>query len=596
MSRVCRACRLFQRLRGHGLCCGGLLRLQGIHGGLRGGLRLLRPLEGSLCLLHAGAQNGAACFQCIQRSLCFGSLGVGQGRTLPVDLLFQCVGLCGLRGGRAVCLGCRLFQCRALAGPRLPVGLQCGAAGAVGCGPAQGCGAFGLCRVQCGGLLGKHGAHSLEGQLHRAVGRGEPFGQKVLGIPAQRAAGFLCGSIGALCGGAGILGKGICGLGLLLGGVYLCLRGGGAGQLGLGRVMGAAAHRAGSTLGQALGQQPGLCVQKCPVQSIPAGMSLRLGFGGGAVGLLCAVGLLGQLLAGGQPLGQGGKRCAALGQLLFLRFQRQPAGGSVGQSVQLLFIGSKLCSQLFQQGALLRGLRPGQLRGVPGSTLLAAESFQLVIGGKGGFGLCGLPGQQVQLCGIACMTGALGPGGFQYGLCGGKVGLLCSQLLCQLPGLLCRTQLLLHGVQLRFGVLQGGSGAFLCGPLAGQQRVQQSKCGVRLSLGAQRGKSCGVRVIGGVLDAGEQAVQPGVLGGALLAEGSAFGLQALLQAGVALGAEQLAEDAAALLGGGVEQPGELSLCDHGDLAELAVIQPDDLHDGGGHVLGSGHRRAGRRER
>ena len=378
--------------------------------------------------------------------------------------------------------------------------------------------------MQCGGLLGKHGAHSLEGQLHRAVGRSEPFGQKVLGIPAQRAAGFLCGSVGALCGGAGILGKGICGLGLLLGGVYLCLRGGGAGQLGLGRVVGAAAHRAGSAFGQALGQQPGLCVQKCPVQSIPAGVRLRLGFGGGAVGLLCTVGLLGQLLAGGKPLGQGGKRCAALGQLLFLRFQRQPAGGSVGQSVQLLFIGSKLCSQLFQQGALLCGLRPGQLCGVPGSALLAAEPFQLVIGGKGGFGLCGLPGQQVQLCGIACMTGALGPGGFQYGLRGGKVSLLCSQLLCQLPGLLCRTQLLLHGVQLRFGVLQGGSCAFLCGPLTGQQGVQQSKRGVRLGLGAQRGKGRGVRVIGGVLDAGEQAVQPGVLGGALLAEGSAFGL------------------------------------------------------------------------
>ena len=112
---------LFQRLCGHGLCCGGLLRLQGIHGGLRGGVRLLRPLEGSLCLLHAGAQSGAAGFQCIQRSLCFGSLRVGQGRTLPGDLLFQCVGLCGLGCGRAVCLGCRLFQCRALAGLGLPV-------------------------------------------------------------------------------------------------------------------------------------------------------------------------------------------------------------------------------------------------------------------------------------------------------------------------------------------------------------------------------------------------------------------------------------------------------------------------------------------
>ena len=102
----------------------------------------------------------------------------------------------------------------------------------------------------------------------------------------------------------------------------------------------------------------------------------------GLAALLYLGGLLGQLLAGGKPLGQGGKCRAALGQLLFLRFQRQPAGGSVGQSVQLLFIGSKLCSQLFQLGALLCGLRPGQLCGVPGSALLAAEPFQLVIGGQ----------------------------------------------------------------------------------------------------------------------------------------------------------------------------------------------------------------------
>ena len=154
-----------------------MLGLQGIHGGLRGGIGLLCLFEGMLSLLHAGAQGGAAGFQCIQRGLCLGPLRVGQGCTSGSGLLFQCIGLCSLRGGRAVCLGCRLFQCRALAGPRLPVGLQCGAAGAFGCGPAQGGGAFGLCRVQCGGLLGKHGAHSLEGQLHRAVGRGEPFGQ-----------------------------------------------------------------------------------------------------------------------------------------------------------------------------------------------------------------------------------------------------------------------------------------------------------------------------------------------------------------------------------------------------------------------------------
>ena len=147
------------------------------------------------------------------------------------------------------------------------------------------------------------------------------------------------------------------------------------GQLGLCRVVDAAAHGAGRTLGQRLRQQSGLCVQKGFVQRIPPGMGLLLGFGGSAVGILRTVGLLCLLLAGSKPLVQGGKGGAALGQLLFLRFQRQPAGGCVGQSVQLLFIGSKLCSQFFQLGALLCGLRPGQLCGVPGSALLAAEPF-----------------------------------------------------------------------------------------------------------------------------------------------------------------------------------------------------------------------------
>ena len=122
------------------------------------------------------------------------------------------------------------------------------------------------------------------------------------------------------------------------------------------------------------------------------------------------------------------------------------------------------------------------------------------------------------------MTGALGPGGFQYGLRGGKVGLLCSQLLCQLPGLLCRTQLLLQGVQLRFGVLEGSSSGLLRGLLAGQQGVQQGKGRLRLGLGVQCGKGIGIRVVGRKPDAGEQAVQLCVLGGALLAEGGTFGL------------------------------------------------------------------------
>lgn len=88
------------------------------------------------------------------------------------------------------------------------------------------------------------------------------------------------------------------------------------GQLGLCRVVDAAAHGAGRTLGQRLRQQSGLCIQKGFVQRIPPGMGLLLGFGGSAVGILRTVGLLCLLLAGSKPLVQGGKGGAALGQLL----------------------------------------------------------------------------------------------------------------------------------------------------------------------------------------------------------------------------------------------------------------------------------------
>ena len=238
------------------------------------------------------------------------------------------------------------------------------------------------------------------------------------------------------------------------------------------------------------------------------------------------------------------------------------------------------------------GLGSGQLGSIPRGLLLMAQGIQLIVGGKGRLCLRHLSGKNIQLGGIACVAGALGTGSFQHRQGSGKLCLLCGQLCGQLAGLLGGTQLTLYFVQLGFGVLEGSRNGFLRGLLACQQTFQQGKGRLRLGLGVQCGKGIGIRVVGRKPDAGEQTVQLCILGGALLAEGGAFGLQALLQPGVALGAEQLAEDAAALLGGGVEQPGELSLCDHGNLAELAVIQPDDLHDGGGHVLGSGHRRAG----
>ena len=89
----------------------------------------------------------------------------------------------------------------------------------------------------------------------------------------------------------------------------------------------------------------------------------------------------------------------------------------------------------------------------------------------------------------------------------------------------------------------------------------------------------------------QQAVQLGVLSGALLVQRGGFCLQTLLQLGIALGAEQLAEDAAALLRRSVEQLCELPLRNEHDLGKLVVVQPDDLLHGGGHVLCLGHRRA-----
>ena len=64
-----------------------------------------------------------------------------------------------------------------------------------------------------------------------------------------------------------------------------------------------------------------------------------------------------------------------------------------------------------------------------------------------------------------------------------------------------------------------------------------------------------------------------------------------MEPGVGLGTEQLAENAAALLGGGIQQLGELPLRDHGDLAELVVVQPQNVQHGGVHIPCLGHRRA-----
>ena len=81
-------------------------------------------------------------------------------------------------------------------------------------------------------------------------------------------------------------------------------------------MMGAAAYRAGGALGQVLGQQPGLCIQKRPLQPVPLRVGIVLGGSGGTVGLLRCVGGFGLPLAvRHQPGAQLGQRRAALRQL-----------------------------------------------------------------------------------------------------------------------------------------------------------------------------------------------------------------------------------------------------------------------------------------
>ena len=128
--------------------------------------------------------------------------------------------------------------------------------------------------------------------------------------------------------------------------------------------MGAAAHRAGGTLGQLLCQQTGLRVQKGPVQCIPPGAGFILPGSGGAVGVLCPAGLPGLFLAVGQPLGKGVQRGAAGFQLRSLILQSQLPGGGIHQHGKGGVGCSKAGVQRFQLGAALRGQCPGQLRGI----------------------------------------------------------------------------------------------------------------------------------------------------------------------------------------------------------------------------------------
>ena len=286
-----------QLLLGGGLLCG-----QRLYGSFGSGNGLLDLLQAALRRVHAGAQGAAVSFQLVQRRLCVRAPGVGQGGAPLCDLPFQrvCAGILG--GGTAVGLGSGLFQRRALAGLGLPVGFQLRLAAAVGLGlPAPG-GAVCLLCLQGSGFLTQHVGHQGKGEGHRALRGSKALRQQGLGVPPEGGFGFVGSSQRALGGSAGALRLPVGGGSGLPAGFHLRLRGRGMGQQGAGRVMGAAAHRAGCTLGQTLGQQPGLCVQKCPLQRVPPGAGFVLCGGSGAVTLLRLVGGFGLPLAVRKPL------------------------------------------------------------------------------------------------------------------------------------------------------------------------------------------------------------------------------------------------------------------------------------------------------
>ena len=451
---------------------GGLLCGQRLHSGLGGGNGLFSLFQLALCRVHTGAQGAAVSLQLVQCRLCVRAPGVGQGGAPLCDLPLQRVSTCILCGSTAVGLGSGLLQRWTLAGLALPVGFQLCLAAAVGLGLLALGFAVCLCRLQSGILFGQNVGHQGKGEGYCALRRGKALRQQGLGVPPEGSLCFVGSGKGALGGSAGVLRLPVSFRSGLPCGFHLCLRGRSMGQQGAGGVMGAAAHRAGCALDKALGQQPGLCVQKCPLQCILSGAGFVLCGGSGAVTLLRLVCSFGLPLAVRKPLFQLCQRFAALCQLGAAVLQRQQPGVRVCQRGKFGLSGGKGSVQAVQLGAPFVCLRRRQPGGVPRFGLLAAEGVQRVIGCKGALRLRHLRGQGIQLRSVPGVAVGLGASSIQCGLCSGKLCLTGSQLLRQPLRLCGGTQLLLYRVQLGFGGLQGGADFFQRCRLPGGQGVQ----------------------------------------------------------------------------------------------------------------------------
>ena len=149
--------------------------------------------------------------------------------------------------------------------------------------------------------------------------------------------------------------------------------------MGFGRVVGAAADRAGGSLFQRLSQQTRLRIQKGTLQRVPSGMGfglsarrLPVGLLRGACGCVPVLALCqapGQLVQRGFPLGKADRFC----------LQLHPAGVGIGQSGKLCFSGRECRVQCFQRFAPGAGLGGFQLGGASGLGQLSGNLLPLAL-------------------------------------------------------------------------------------------------------------------------------------------------------------------------------------------------------------------------
>ena len=149
--------------------------------------------------------------------------------------------------------------------------------------------------------------------------------------------------------------------------------------MGSGRVVGAAADRAGDTLFQRLSQQTRLRIQKGTLQCVPGGMGLGLSACRLPVGLLRgACGGI-PVLALCQAPGQLVQRVFPLGKTGRFGLQLYPAGVGIGQCGKLCFRGRECRIQRFQCFAPGAGLGGFQLGGASGPGQLSGNLLPLAL-------------------------------------------------------------------------------------------------------------------------------------------------------------------------------------------------------------------------